>query len=206
MNTNVSKSSSLQGKMMAILVVALFALSSFSAMVSASDDVDEEKEIISGITLGEALVSESEGEIEILSESDQVSDYDGRDLPIVVNMADGKFSPGRLESGSAKVLLVDDDQETRMSGPYLEASHVATALNDGGYAYDVFRAGNWNGVNKELPSGNTGLSIIDDYEAIVWYGGWNTNLISSNEQAILEDYLDGDCGTADNTCSDGRLV
>ena len=60
MNTNVSKSSSLQGKMMAILVVALFALSSFSAMVSASDDVDEEKEIISGLSLGEELDSESE--------------------------------------------------------------------------------------------------------------------------------------------------
>ena len=134
MNTNVSKSSSLQGKMMAILVVALFALSSFSAMVSASDDVDEEKEIISGISLGEALDSESEGEIKVISESNLVSDYDGSDLPIALTMADGKFSPGRLESGSAKVLLVDDDQERYMSGPYLEASHVATALNDGGYA------------------------------------------------------------------------
>ena len=41
MNTNVSESGSLYGKMMAILVVALFALSSFTAMVSASDDVDE---------------------------------------------------------------------------------------------------------------------------------------------------------------------
>ena len=52
--------------MMAILVVALFALSSFTAMVSASDDVDEQVDITSGITLGEALVSESEGEIKIV--------------------------------------------------------------------------------------------------------------------------------------------
>ena len=100
MNTNVSKSSSLYGKMMAILVVALFALSSFSAMVSASDDVDEEKEITLGITLGEALVTESEGEIQIMSESNPVSDYDGGDLPIAVSMAEGKFSPGRQDSGA----------------------------------------------------------------------------------------------------------
>ena len=61
-------------------------------------------------------------------------------------------------------------------------------------------------MNRELPGGNTGLSIIDDYEAIIWYGGWNRDLISSNEQAILEDYLDGDCGTADNTCTNNRNI
>ncbi|OIR21726.1 MAG: hypothetical protein BEU01_00185 [Marine Group III euryarchaeote CG-Epi4] len=206
MNTNVSKSSSLQGKMMAILVVALFALSSFSAMVSASDDVDEEKEITSGITLGEALVTESEGEIQIMSESNPVSDYDGGDLPIAVSMAEGKFSPVRQDSGEAKVLLMDDDAENWMSGPWLEASHVATALNDGGYSYDVFRAGGWDGVTKELPSGNTGLSIIDDYEVLLWYGGWHNGLISSGEQAIVEDYLDGDCGSADTFCTTNRNI
>ena len=72
MNTNVSKSSSLYGKMMAILVVALFTLSSFTAMASASDDGDEEIEITSGITLGEALVSESEGEISFVNEVDDI--------------------------------------------------------------------------------------------------------------------------------------
>ena len=43
MNTNVSESGSLYGKMMAILVVALFALSSFTAMASAGDDEEQEE-------------------------------------------------------------------------------------------------------------------------------------------------------------------
>ncbi|MAO99409.1 MAG: hypothetical protein CL982_01060, partial [Euryarchaeota archaeon] len=129
---------------MAILVVALFALSSFTAMVSASDDVDEEVEITSGITLGEALVSESEGEIGIVSEFNPAP-MDGEDMPMAVTMADGKFSPARQEPGDAKVLLMDDDAENWMSGPWIEASHVETALNDGGYSFDVYRGGKWGG-------------------------------------------------------------
>ena len=42
--------------MMAILVVALFSLSSFTAMASANNEQDEQVDITSGITLGEALV------------------------------------------------------------------------------------------------------------------------------------------------------
>ena len=98
MNTNVSKSSSLYGKMMAILVVALFALSSFTAMVSASDDGDEESEITTGITLGEALVSESEGEISVVSEFNPAP-LDEQELPIAITMAEGKFSPARQDPG-----------------------------------------------------------------------------------------------------------
>ena len=163
MNTNVSKSSSFYGKMMAILVVALFSLSSFTAMASATNDQDEQVDITSGITLVEALVSESEGEIKIVEESNPAP-MDGEEMPIAVTMAEGKFSPARQEPGDAKVLLMDDDAERWMSGPWIEASHVETALNDGGYSFDVYRGGNWGGVNKELPSGDAGLSLLDDYE------------------------------------------
>ena len=205
MNTNVSKSSSFYGKMMAILVVALFSLSSFTAMVSASDDVDEEVEITSGITLGEALVSESEGEIGIVSEFNPAP-MDGEEMPIAITMADGKFSPARQAPGDAKVFLMDDDAENWMSGPWIEASHVETALNDGGYSFDVYRGGKWGGVNKELPSGDAGLSMIDDYEVVIWYSGWNTNVFSSSETSVLGDYLDGDCGGSDNFCTDNRNI
>ena len=81
MNTNVSKSSSFYGKMMAILVVALFSLSSFTAMASANNDQDEQIDITSGITLGEALVSESEGEIKIVEESNPAP-MDGEEMPL----------------------------------------------------------------------------------------------------------------------------
>ena len=105
-----------------------------------------------------------------------------------------------LSENKAHLLLVDDDGENWMSGPWLEASHIATALNDGGYSYDVFRAGRWGGVAKELPAGDTGLSLVDDYEVIIWYSGWNTQIMSNAEQSVLSDYLDGDCGTEDNFC------
>ena len=48
-----------------------------------------------------------------------------------------------------------------------------------GYSYDVFRAGRWGGTNMEIPSGNDGLGILDNYEAIIWYSGWNTNIMQS---------------------------
>jgi len=208
MNTNVSESGSLYGKMMAILIAALFALSSFTAMVSASDDEEEESEMTMGITLGEALVSESEGEISVVSEFNPVTlDEQGNpEMPIAITMAEGKFSPARQEPGDAKVFLMDDDAENWMSGPWIEASHVETALNDGGYSFDVFRGGKWGGVNKELPSGDAGLSLIDDYEVVIWYSGWNTNIFSSSETGVLGDYLDGLCGSGDSFCTDNRNI
>ena len=208
MNTNVSESGSLYGKMMAILIAALFALSSFTAMVSASDDEEEESEMTMGITLGEALVSESEGEISVVSEFNPVTlDEQGNpEMPIAITMAEGKFSPARQEPGDAKVFLMDDDAENWMSGPWIEASHVETALNDGGYSFDVFRGGKWGGVNKELPSGDAGLSMVDDYEVVIWYSGWNTDILSSNEQDMLRKYLtrsdDGDCSKYDKESSE----
>ena len=205
MNTNVSESGSLYGKMMAILVVALFALSSFTAMVSASDDGDEESEITSGITLGEALVSESEGEISIVNEFNPAP-LDEEELPLAITMAEGKYSPARQEPGEAKVLLMDDDAENWMSGPWIEASHVETALNDGGYSFDVFRGGKWGGVNKELPAGDAGLSMLDDYEVIIWYSGWNTNVFSSSETSVLGDYLDGEDGGGDSFHTNNRNI
>ena len=90
----------------------------------------------------------------------------------------GKFSPAAKEPGESKILLVDDDMELQYSGPYLEATHIVTALNDGGYSYDIFRTGQFDGDNYELPSGEAGLSMVDNYEVVIWYSGWNTNILS----------------------------
>jgi len=202
MNANVPKSASLMGKMTAIFVVVLLAFSSFTLVASGSNEEQEqENNITEGITLGEALMSESQGKVEAISEANMA--VPGMEMP-VYTMADGAFSPARQDPGDAKVLLVDDDAENWMSGPWLEASHIATALNDGGYSYDVFRAGRWGGTSKELPSGDTGLSLVDDYEVVIWYSGWNTNILSGGEQAVLSDYLDGDCGSEDSFCTDNR--
>ena len=202
MNANVTESASRTGKLAAIFVAALFVFSSFTLLASAGSSDEQDSEVTSGIYLGEALMSESEGHVEAISELNTI--LPGEEVPWSTTMADGKFSPAKQEAGSAKVLVVDDDGENWMSGPWLEASHIATALNDGGYSYDVFRAGRWGGVAKELPAGDTGLSIIDDYEVIIWYSGWNTQILSNSEQSILSEYLDGDCGTEDGFCTSNR--
>ena len=132
-----------------MLVVALFVLSSFSLLVSAGSDDEQESEVITGVTLGEAIVSESEGEVELINELNTI--LPDQEVPWTTTMADGHFSPAKQEPGDAKVLIVDDDGENWMSGPWLEASHIATALNDGGYSFDVFRSGRWGGTPKELP-------------------------------------------------------
>ena len=198
MNTNVSESGSLFGKMMAILIASLFALSSFSAMVSASDD-EEESETTMGITLGEAIVT-GEGDINVVSEFNPAP-LDGQELPVpVTTMVDGKYSPARQDPGDAKVFLMDDDAENWMSGPWIEASHVETALNDGGYSFDVYRGGKWGGPDLQIPGGDAGLSMLDDYEVVIWYSGWNTAIFSSAETDVLGQYLDGDCGEGDDFC------
>ena len=46
----------------------------------------------------------------------------------------GKFSPEAKEPGESKILLVDDDMELWYSGPYIESTHIVTALNDAGYS------------------------------------------------------------------------
>ena len=108
----------------------------------------------------------------------------------------GKFSPAAGEPGESKILLVDDDMELQLSGPYLEATHIVTALNDGGYSYDIFRTGQFDGDNYEIPHGDEGLSMLDNYEVIIWYSGWNTNIMSSSETSVMGDYLDGECGSS----------
>ena len=118
----------------------------------------------------------------------------------------GKFSPAAKEPGESKILLVDDDMELQYSGPYLEATHIVTALNDGGYSYDIFRTGQFDGDNYELPSGEAGLSMVDNYEVVIWYSGWNTNILSSSEVDVMEHYLDGDCGEVDNFCAQTRNI
>ena len=154
MNANVSKSVSISGKLTAIFIVVLFVFSSFSLLASAGSNEEEEIDVTNSIILGEAIMSESEGHVEAVSELNTI--LPGQEVPWTTTMADGKFSPEKQEAGAAKVLVVDDDGENWMSGPWLEASHIATALNDGGYSYDVFRAGRWGGVAKELPAGDTG--------------------------------------------------
>jgi hypothetical protein len=202
MNKNVAESSSPYGKMTAILVAVLFAFSGFTMSASAISDDEQDSEVTNGITLGEAIESESQGVVEAISELNII--VPGQDPVFVMPMADGAFAPARQPAGDAKVLIVDDDGENWMSGPWLEASHIATALNDGGYSYDVFRAGRWGGTGKELPSGDAGLSLVDDYELVIWYGGWNTQIMSSNEQTTLSSYLDGDCGDGDSFCTTNR--
>jgi len=202
MNKNVAESSSPYGKMTAILVAVLFAFSGFTMSASAISDDEQDSEVTNGITLGEAIESESQGVVEAISELNII--VPGQDPVFVMPMADGAFAPARQPAGDAKVLIVDDDGENWMSGPWLEASHIATALNDGGYSYDVFRAGRWGGTGKELPSGDAGLSLVDDYELVIWYGGWNTQIMSNNEQTTLSSYLDGDCGDGDSFCTTNR--
>ncbi len=199
MNANESMSGSLYGKMTAVFVVVLLAFSSFSLLVSAGSNDEQEDEATSGVTYGEAIVSE-EG-VEAYGVANKV--VPGREEPIVTVMGDGSFKPARQEPGEAKILLVDDDGENWMSGPWIEASHIATALNDGGYSYDVYRAGRWGGNPKELPGGDAGLSMLDDYEAVIWYSGWNTQIFSSSETGILGEYLDGHCGSTDSEFGDG---
>ena len=118
----------------------------------------------------------------------------------------GKFSPAAGEPGESKILLVDDDMELQFSGPYIEATHIVTALNDGGYSYDIFRAGQFDGTNYELPSGEAGLSLVDNYEVVIWYSGWNSNIFSGSETSVLEGYLDGECGNSDNYCAENRNI
>ncbi|MEC8874949.1 MAG: hypothetical protein VYE50_00045, partial [Candidatus Thermoplasmatota archaeon] len=201
MNANESMSVSLYGKMTAVFVVVLLAFSSFTLLASAGPNDEQENEADSGITLGEAVLAPSEEGVEAYHVANMV--VPDQEEPIVTVMADGSFKPARQDAGQAKILLVDDDGENWMSGPWLEASHIATALNDGGYSYDVYRAGRWGGTPKELPGGDTGLSMLDDYEAIIWYSGWNTQIFSSAETGILGQYLDGHCGETDSEFGDG---
>ena len=133
MNANVSESGSLMGKMAAIFVVVLFVFSSFSLLASADSGDEQETGLSTGITLGEALVPSDEG-VEVISELNTI--YPGQEVPVTTTMDTGKFSPAKSAPGDAKILVVDDDGENWMSGPWIEASHVATALNDGGYSYD----------------------------------------------------------------------
>ena len=63
-----------------------------------------------------------------------------------------------------------------------------------------------NFPSNELPSGNAGLSLVDNYEVVIWYSGWNTNVFSSSETSVLGDYLEGECGGSDNFCTDNRNI
>ena len=150
MNANVSESGSLTGKMAAIFVVVLFVFSSFTLLASADSGDEQETGLPTGITLGEALEPSDEG-IEVISELNTI--YPGQEVPVTATMDTGQFSLAKSGPGAAEIVVVDDDGENWMSGPWIEASHVATALNDGGYSYDVFRAGRWGGTNMEIPSG-----------------------------------------------------
>ena len=91
MNANVPKSDSLLGNMTAIFVVVLLAFSTFTLAASGSDEEQEqENNIAEGITLGEALMSESQGEVDVISEANMA--VPGMEMP-VFTMADGAFSP-----------------------------------------------------------------------------------------------------------------
>jgi len=128
------------------------------------------------------------------------------ELQPITTFGNGKFSPEPQEPGEANILLIDDDMETTYSAPYLESTHIITALNDGGYSYDIFRSGNWDGESFDFLSGDAGLSIADNYEAIIWYSGWNPLILSDSEESVLQDYLDGNCGSEDSFCVNNRNI
>ncbi|MCH2440314.1 MAG: hypothetical protein MK220_03190, partial [Candidatus Poseidoniia archaeon] len=184
------------------MVAVLMAFSSFTLL--ASGDYEEQASVAS-----QAAILTS-GDIDALDVTDAAPLGIVPDdmLPQPVTVQAGKFSPIRADPGDAKILVMDDDAEFWMSGPWLEATHIETALNDGRYSFDVFRAGFWEQVDRGLPSGDEGLDIVDDYEAIIWYGGWNGRAyVNAQEQTIMMNYLDGDCATGGNGfCTTNRNV
>ena len=152
--------------------------------------------------------------VEALNIAGEATENRYGDLQPVGITADGSFAPARLPVKQAKILIVDDDRERRISSPFGEVL-IEAALNDGGYSYDVFRSGVWDNVNYDFPSGDAGLAIMDDYEAVIWwnaYAGRDHAIVTSAEISVLEDYLDGQCvagedqsGSSSSTyCTDSR--
>ncbi|SVA05341.1 uncharacterized protein METZ01_LOCUS58195 [marine metagenome] len=205
METNSFLFASPTGKLTAFVVAVLMSFSSFTLL--ASGDYEEQATVVS-----EAAMLENWSAVgtEALGVTDEAPLGVAPDdmLPQPVKVQAGKFSPVRADPGDAKILVMDDDAEFWMSGPWLEATHIETALNDGGFSFDVFRAGFWEQVDRGLPSGDAGLDIVDDYEAIIWYGGWNGRAyVNAQEQNIMMDYLDGECSTGGNGfCTTNRNI
>jgi len=117
--------------------------------------------------------------------------------------ANGEFYPPRQGFQAANVMVVDDDMERWMTGPFLE-SYIVAALNDGGYSYDIFRSGIFNGTSNEFPSGDEGLSIMDDYEIVIWYSAYNTEIVTEDETDVIKAYLDGQQGNQDSNSTTNR--
>ena len=181
----------LSKRMIAVVVLAAMVFSSFVGVMSATSETwqpeqsnDMPEWFHSEITAYDANPAPPP---ELMDKFPQ---------PITVS-ANGRYAPARLPAGEASVLLVDDDMERWMSGPWLETL-VEGALNDGGYSFDVFRGGTWGGTSYQLPSGDAGLKMVNDYEVIIWYSGWQTDILSSTEATVLQNYLDGDCASGES--------
>ena len=198
MNANSTASAFQTGKLAAILVAFLMTVSGFTMLAATGQGTESETPY-----MGDDVFFSEEG---VQAYGDINAIVEGYAPQPAKTLATGKFSPAPAEPGDAKILIVDDDMERWMSGPWLEASHVETALNDGGYSFDVFRAGMWGGTNWMIPSGDEGLSMLDNYETIIWYSGWNTEIVSSGEGNTMMDYLDGNDGTEDSFSTDNRNV
>ena len=198
MNANSTASAFQTGKLAAILVAFLMTVSGITMLAATGQGTESETPY-----MGDDVFFSEEG---VQAYGDINAIVEGYAPQPAKTLATGKFSPEPAEPGDAKILIVDDDMERWMSGPWLEASHVETALNDGGYSFDVFRAGMWGGTNWMIPSGDEGLSMLDNYETIIWYSGWNTEIVSSGEGNTMMDYLDGNDGTEDSFSTDNRNV
>ena len=200
MNANSTASAFQTGKLAAILVAFLMTVSGITMLAATGQGTESETPY-----MGDDVFFSEEG---VQAYGDINAIVEGYAPQPAKTLATGKFSPEPAEPGDAKILIVDDDMERWMSGPWLEASHVETALNDGGYSFDVFRAGMWGGTNWMIPSGNEGLSLLDNYEVVIWYSGWNTEIVSSGEGNTMMDYLDGNDGTEDDfsVCTECRNV
>ena len=127
MNANVSESGFPTGKMAAIFVVVLFVFSSFT-LASADSGDEQETELSTGITLGEALVPSDEG-IEVISELNTI--YPGQEVPVTTTMdVRVNFHQLNLQQVQLRFWLSMTTVKIGCRGPWIEASHVATALND----------------------------------------------------------------------------
>ena len=220
------------GKVSSIFVAALMVFTTFAA--SAGSDTTQDYNTDQEVALYE-MINDSQGVALGFAPDEVLGVYD-RDIPQVSfangrtteleqhwaqdyygdgvyadQEADGWFYPAKQPAGDAKILVIDDVSDFDYLSALTTQQYVLSSLNQAGYSYDVFQAGNRGLDARHFPYGDAGLSILDDYEAIIWNCAENYNCIepgemtmSDSESLILQFYLDGECGDGDGTCTTNR--
>lgn len=222
------------GKVSSIFVVAIMVLTSFAifAESESTNDYSTDQEVAlhemindsQGVALGFApdelhgvyerdvpQVSFANGRTTEL-EQHWAQDYYGNGI-YADQEADGWFYPAKQPAGDAKILVVDDVTDFDYLSALTTQQYVLSSLNQGGFSYDVFQAGNRGLDARHFPYGDAGLSIMDDYEAVIWNCAENYNCVepgemtmSDSESLVLQMYLDGECGDGDSFCTTNRNV